>query len=260
MHMHDPVTSQRTDRLLLVWLLLAGLFGSLIGVPWTIAVLRDPAAGGPQDPRIIWLSAIAEALLLLAPASAVGVWLGKKVSLGPRFLRELVSRTPGGWKHLRSSVLPAILVGLALGVVGFFAQNSIPSSALTPGLDNPNTLEMFLRTLSAPLTEEILFRLGLMTFFVWVIRSIVRKPAVQAPSLWVGNLLAALIFASAHFPQLTFQIHGWSLLIPFVVFSSGTGLLMGWLYMRYSLISAMVAHFLGDLVVYVVPRWLGIVA
>jgi membrane protease YdiL (CAAX protease family) len=129
-----------------------------------------------------------------------------------------------------------------------------------PGLDNPNTFEMFLRTLSAGLTEEILFRLGLMTFFVWVIRLIVKVPAVRTPSLWVGNLLAALLFTSAHFPQLTFQTYGWSLLIPFVIFGSGTGLIMGWLYMRYSLISAIIAHFIADLVVYVIPRWLAIIA
>jgi len=136
--------------------------------------------------------------------------------------------------------------------IGFFAQNSIPKSALMPGLNNPSTFEWFLRCLSAALTEEIFFRLGLMTFFVWVLRSIIRKPANDVPSLWVGNLLSALVFASAHLPQLTF--HGWSLLIPFVMFSSSAGMVMGWLYMRYGLVSAIVAHFIGDLMVYVVPR------
>lgn len=43
----------------------------------------------------------------------------------------------------------------------------------------------------------------------WVIRSIVKKPAIDVPSLWVGNLLSALAFAGAHLPQLTFR--GWSL-------------------------------------------------
>jgi hypothetical protein len=159
-----------------VWLLLSGLFGSLIGVPWTIAILRDSAT--------VWLSAVVEVLFFLTPASAVGVWLGKKVDLGSR-LRELVSGMPGGWEHVRLSLLPAMLVGLTLGGIGFFAQNSIPKSDLMPGLNNPNTFEWFLRCLSAALTEEIFFRLGLMTFFVWVLRSIVMKPAIDVPSLCV---------------------------------------------------------------------------
>jgi hypothetical protein len=246
--MNGPVTNQRTDRVLFVWLLLAGTFGTLIGVPWTIAVLRDPVT--------VWLPAVLEVLLFITPASAAGVWLGNKVGLGSG-LRELVSGLPGGWEHVRVGLLPALLVGLALGVAGFFAQNSIPKSVLMPGLNNPNTFECFLRCLSAALTEEILFRLGLMTFFVWAIKSITKKPAIDVPSLWVGNLLSALLFASAHLPQFTF--YGWSLLIPFVMFSSSVGMIMGWVYMRYGLVSAIVAHFICDLAVYVIPRWVVVI-
>jgi hypothetical protein len=246
--MDDPATHQRSDRVLFVWLLVAGLIGVLIGVPWTIAILRDPAT--------VWLSAAAELLLFLTPASAVGVWLGTKVGLGSR-LRELVSGMPGGWEHVRLGLLPAMLVGLILGGVGFLAQNSIPKGALMPGLAIPNTFEWFLRCLSAALTEEIFFRLGLMTFFVWVLRSIVKKPAIDVPSLWVGNLLSALVFAGAHLPQLTSQ--GWSLFIPVMIFSTSAGMVMGWLYMRYGLVSAILAHFIGDLMAYVVPRLVAVI-
>ncbi|MHC4105349.1 MAG: hypothetical protein ACYSR9_10445, partial [Planctomycetota bacterium] len=107
-----------------MWLLFAGLFGSLLGVPSAIAILRDSAT--------VWLSAVVEVLFSLTPASAVGVWLGKKVGLGSR-LREFVSGMPGGWEHVRLGLLPAMLVGLTLGGVGFIAQNSIPKSALMPG-------------------------------------------------------------------------------------------------------------------------------
>ena len=68
----------------------------------------------------------------------------------------------------------------------------------------------------------------------------------------------ALLFAGGHFPQLTF--HGWSLLIPFVVFSTSAGLILGWLYMRHGLVSAIVAHFVVDLLVYVIPRLLAALA
>ncbi len=143
--MNDPVTNQRTDGILFVWLLIAGLLGSLMGVPYTIAVLMDPAAGGPIDPQAVWLSALAEAVFFLAPASAVGIWLGKKVGLGPRLLRELVSEMPAVWEQVRLGLMPTMLVGLTLGVLGFFSQNSIPKSAMMPGLDNtyhPYGLEM----------------------------------------------------------------------------------------------------------------------
>jgi hypothetical protein len=250
--MNDAVMNQRTDRVLFVWLLLTGWFGVLAGLPWTLAVLRDyPGTGW-------WWEAAGDLLFFIPASAAVGVWLGKKVGLGSG-LRELVSRTPGCWKRVRLALVPGTLVGLALGVIGLIGQNVVPKDALIPELNNPNTFEWLLRCLSAALTEEIAFRFGLMTFFVWVIRAIVKRPAIQTPSLWIGNLLSALVFAAAHFPQLELQRYGLSLLIPFVVSSSSTGMIMGWLYMRYGLVSAIAAHHVTDLVIYVIPRLVAVI-
>jgi len=40
-----------------------------------------------------------------------------------------------------------------------------------------------------------------------------------------------------------------SLFAPFVVTSSSVGMIMGWLYMRYGLVSAMAAHLVTDLMI-----------
>ncbi len=251
------MTEQSTDRRVFLWLLLAGFVGSLLGVPYTIAVLMEPAAVEPIDPRLIWLSALIEGLLLLAPASAIGVWLGKRVGLGPRMLSQIVSKAPRWWVRLRADLVRSILVGVSLGVLGL-GQYLLPKGTLGSGLENPNAFECFLRSLSAALTEEIFFRLGLVTFFVWAMRSVVRKPAFDTPSLWIGNGLAAVAFASAHLPHiLTTSSPSWDFLILFVLVSSLAGIIMGWMYLRYGLISAVVAHFTTDLVVYVGPRMLG---
>jgi len=242
----------RTDRVLFLWVLLSGVLGVLMGVPWTLAVLRDYPGTG-------WWWEAAEDLFFFIPASAaIGVWLGKKVGLGSD-LRELVSRTPGYWKYVRLALVPGMLVGLTIGAVQLISQNVMPKDALIPALNNPNTFERLLRCLSAALTEEIAFRFGLMSFFVWIIRAIFKKPAMHAPSLWIGNLLSALVFAAAHFPQLELQRYGLSLLIPFVVSSTGVGMIMGWLYARYGLISALAAHFITDLMIYVIPRWAAVI-
>ena len=245
--MNDTVTNPRTDRVLFVWLLLTGWFGVLAGLPWTLAVLRDyPGTGW-------WWEAAGDALFYIPASAAIGVWLGKKVGLGSG-LRELVSGTPGCWKQVRLALVPGTLVGLTLGVIQLISQNVMPKDVLIPALNNPNTFEWLLRCLSAALTEELAFRFGLMTLFVWIIRAVVKKPAIQTPSLWMGNLLSALVFAAAHFPQLELQRYGLSLLIPFVVSSSGVGMIMGWLYTRYGLVSAITAHLVTDLVIYVIPR------
>ncbi len=250
--LNDGAINPRTDRVLFVWLLLTGWFGVLAGLPWTLAVLRDyPSTGW-------WWEAAGDALFFIPASAAIGVWLGKKVGLGSE-LRELVSGTPGCWKQVRLALVPGTLVGLTLGALGLISQNVIPKDALIPALNNPNTLEWLLRCLSAALTEEIAFRFGLMALFVWIIRAIVKRPAIHTPSLWIGNLLSALVFAAAHFPQLELQRYGLSLFVPFVVSSSGTGMIMGWLYMRYGLVSAIAAHLVTDLVIYVIPRLVAVI-
>jgi|GEM_PF-4225777 len=250
--MNDAVMDQRTDRVLFAWLLLAGWFGVLAGLPWTLAVLGDyPGTGW-------WWEAAGDLLFFIPASAAVGVWLGKKVGLGSE-LRELVSGTPGCWKQARLALVPGTLIGLTLGVTQLLSQNVMPKDVLIPALNSPNTFERLLRCLSAALTEEIAFRFGLMSLFVWIIRAIVKRPAVHTPSLWIGNLLSAVVFAAAHFPQLELQRYGLGLLIPFVVTSSGVGMIMGWLYMRYGLVSAMVAHLVTDLMIYVIPRLAAVV-
>jgi len=242
--MNGVVAGMKYDRAQFLWILLAGLLGSLSGVPWALAVLGIS--------RTAWLEA-GVSMLMLIPASAVGVWLGRKVGLDSG-LRELVSRTPDGWKQVRAGLVPALWAGVSLGTLGLVGQSAVSANALIPGMNNPSILEWFLRCLSAGLTEEIAFRFGLMTFLAWAILSLAGKPAVHGPSLWLGNLLSSLVFAAAHLPSLDIQHAGPGILVLTLVTSAGAGMLMGWVFMRYGLVSAIAAHCVADLVAHVFPR------
>lgn len=236
--MNDTAANLRNDRALFLWLLLTSLLGALSGVPWAVAVTSDPA--------LAWLEA-GSSLLQLLPACAVGVWLGPKVGLGSG-LRELASRTPGAWETVRKGILPGTLVGLAIGAVALLGASSTPENARIPGLENPTLLEGLLRSLSAALTEEIAFRFGLMTLLASVVWLGLRRPATHATPLWVGNFLVALLFAAAHLPGQPPEAWNPAVLVPLLSFNAAAGMIMGWLFMRYGLISAISAHFVADVV------------
>ena len=242
--MNDTVAHLRNDRALFLWLLLVGLLGALSGVPWAVAVSGDPV--------FAWREA-ASSLLQLLPACAVGVWLGAKVGLGSG-LRQLASRTPGACETVRKGILPGALVGLAIGAVVLLGVSSMPEDARIPGWENPTILEGLLRCLSAALTEEIAFRFGLMTLLAWVVWLGLKRPASHATSQWGGNLLAALVFAAAHLPGQPPDAWNPVLLVPILTVNAAAGMIMGWLFMRYGLISAIGAHFVADAVQLVIPR------
>lgn len=231
------------------WLICVSLVGAMIGVPWAAAVSGDAA--------LAWREA-GSSLLQLVPACAAGVWLSPKVDLDSR-LRGLVSRTPGAWNGVRSGFLPGILVGLVIGTVVFLAVNSRPGGRLIPGWDDPTIFEIFLRCVSAGVTEEIVYRFGLMTFVVWAIRSYVRNLTSPAATLWTGNLVAALLFGVAHLPGLPSDAWIQAVVMPIVLLNAVIGLSFGWLFMRYGLVSAILAHFFADVVQGVVPRLVALI-
>jgi hypothetical protein len=212
-------------------------------VPFSISVLNDPAAGGPIDPQAVWLRALGEVTLLLVPASVLGLWLVRKMNL------TKISSS------VRPYIIPSFVVGLALASPGLIGRAMFPQGDFGPGMANPTPLEWLFRSLSAALTEEIFFRLGLMTLFIWALRLIVRRTSFKEPSMWIGNLLAALIFAGAHLPHvLAADVINWSLVVLIVVFNTLGGLVLGWLYIRYCLVAAFFAHFIADFVQHVIPQ------
>jgi hypothetical protein len=221
-------------------LLLASLVGVVLGVPFIFAVLGD------ADPLRVWLNAGVEFLFSLVPACAVGVWMGRRVGLGPKLLRELVLRTPGRLKRTLAMLGPSVGIGAVLGLPMLLGAG--------PDYAGPGTLELLLRSLSAALTEEITFRLGLMTLFAWILRSLASKSQSAEPYVSIANLLAALVFAAAHLPgHVTAETATWGLVLGILVFNGVAGMIMGWLYARYGFLSPVLAHFVGDVVGYAIP-------
>ena len=93
-----------------------------------------------------------------------------------------------------------------------------------------------------------------MTLFAWIFRSFVIKSDSKEPSLSISNLLAALLFAAAHLPgHVSAEAATLGLVLGILIFNSLAGMIMGWLYARYGLLSAVLAHFTGDVVGYVIP-------
>jgi hypothetical protein len=247
--MGDSSAKPETAWTLFWWLICVSLVGAMIGVPWAAAVSGDAA--------IAWREA-GSSLLQLVPACAAGVWLSPRIGLDSR-LRELVSRTPGAWNVVRSGFLPGTFVGLGIGTVVFLAVISRPGGRLIPGWDDPTIFEVFLRCLSAGVTEEIVYRFGLMTIVVWAIRSCARNLTSPSTALWAGNLVAALLFGVAHLPGLPADAWIPAVVTPIVMLNAVVGLCFGWLFMRYGLVSAIFAHFVADVVQGVVPRLVALI-
>jgi hypothetical protein len=105
-----------------------------------------------------------------------------------------------------------------------------------------------LAVISSTILEEILFRAIIFVGLVFLIRWASGPNGSQAGTFWFGNVLQALIFGAAHVAIGVGIPYGspWYIRL-FLSPQTWGGLLLGWIYWKYGLESAIVCHATYDL-------------
>jgi membrane protease YdiL (CAAX protease family) len=104
----------------------------------------------------------------------------------------------------------------------------------------------------ASVTEEVVFRLFLLSAMVWVLSRGWRKERSEASSMsvWMAVVVSTLAFAFVHLPGWEAVISATPLLIASVLALNGiAGLVLGQVYWRFGIEAAIACHCAGDLIV-----------
>jgi membrane protease YdiL (CAAX protease family) len=246
-----PDTTRRT----MLYLLLAATVAALLQIPFSAAL-----APGNAQPGTATADAAANAagtVLLAYVMIRLGFRAARRTGFGTLML--------AGWDDgefrptvARRALLVATGIGVAEGIA-LLVGNGLVSPYLPQGtVKEPAPWMGFLASVSAGVTEEILFRLGLMTSLAWLLTVLTRRSAAGPVIALVANVLAALAFAAIHLPQAK-AFYGLSTLMVLVVMIGNgvPGVIFGWLFRRLGLVTAMVAHFSADVVLHVIGPMIG---
>jgi len=186
--------------------------------------------------------------IMLIVAVIVGTLLHNKVNLRVQLIENIINKnnTNVNYSILRYGIIGGVLAGVLLSLVGLIYYPHLPEEFLRLGDKLKPTIAV--RFLYGGLTEEILMRFGLMTFIVWMFSKVLgeTKPIVY----WIGILIAAIIFAVAHFP-IAYNAVGrpsFSLLTYITIANSIGGIIFGWLYWKKGLESAFIAHIFAHII------------
>lgn len=241
------------------------LVGSAAGVPYALAFFEEGVL--PQGPywyAFLYVSSVVTQFLPCLPTGALGLWLGEKTGLGAPVLQAWLT----GQKQLRQrygrSLGLAFLVGLAVGLplTGLALASSLIVPSEIDSVLGEQVSSLYSRltplkglggALMAGITEEVWFRLGLMTLIVFVLRRLFRLKETHAWVAWLANVLAVLPFGLLHLTNvgaIGAPINLWTT-ATVVVLNGAAGVVFGWLYWRRGLESAMLAHFSMDIVLHV---------
>jgi membrane protease YdiL (CAAX protease family) len=148
--------------------------------------------------------------------------------------------------------VPGLIAG-TLGGLLLIAVGHYSPEALTDALERFNP-PLLARMLYGGLTEELLLRWGLMTALVWLTWRFLqhRRGAPRAGYVWLAIVVSALLFGAGHLPAasaLIGKLDGG--IVAFVVGANAVfGMLFGYLFWRFGLEAAMIAHAMAHLVNY----------
>jgi hypothetical protein len=249
--MEAALTDVRSPRLRLgVLLWLGGMLGAVV---LTVLILPDLLAGEAL-PVPLWaltLASVAQSGVLLALGTWTGVALARKVGLhAPAFEAAAASQPVA--PALRPQLAPGLLWGLLAGAL-LAALSLIAPAALTAvqaRFDPP----LVARVLYGGITEELLLRWGLMTLLVWAAWRFVQRGqgAPRALYVWAAIGLSALLFGAGHLPTAAAVVGDLTMEVSAFVVGANTvfGVLFGYLYWRYGLEAAMIAHAFAHVVGY----------
>lgn len=245
----DSATTPRLRLGLLLWL--AGMVGVVVvTVTMLPQLLGDVALPAPL--WVISLASLAQSSVLLALSVWSGVALAPRVGLGaPAFEAAVTARSIAA--ALRPQLVPGLVAGVAGGAT-LFAVGGYASPAALAEVQQRFALPILGRVLYGGITEEVLLRWGLMTALAWLAWRFLqrRTETPRAACVWLAIVVSALLFGAGHLPAaavLVGQLTG-ELVLFVVGLNAAFGVLFGWLFWRYGLEAAIVAHATAHVVSY----------
>jgi membrane protease YdiL (CAAX protease family) len=153
--------------------------------------------------------------------------------------------------QIKRMLLESVFAGVSAGMIAwllvlFIFWVPIAKLALAP---NIALWQRLLASYEAAVGEELVFRLFLLSLLAWLLGKVWPQEDGQLSgrALWTANAVTAMIFGVAHLGRMTeLSITGR------IVMPGMLGLLLGYLYRRYGVEAAMVAHFSADVMMLVI--------
>lgn len=186
----------------------------------------------------------------------IGLWLSRKAQLGAPVIENLFSKSESTKQpFLNKKLLYAISLSIILALVILVIHKLIRANYLvTSIIERPSKPYYAIVSFSAGITEEIMFRLGLMSLIIAVIQHFKKEESKPSSSVvWIGIFIAAISFGLMHLPlsknfaNLTFITVSATMIGNFI-----TGSFFGWVYWKRGLLAAVIVHVVWDLTFHIV--------
>lgn len=227
-----------------------------LGVLSVLPVIPQLLALQPEKPPIPVAAIQAIAVIQSSVLLLLMVWLGavfaRKAGLSAPVI-QAIAHSADICKALKPQIVPAILGGIAGGIILLIFFNAV-SGYLPPefiAAAEKLAPPWYTKILYGGITEEILIRWGLMSFFVWAIYRITQRKDtdIKTHNYVLAIIISSLIFGAGHLPiafALSPEVTGY-LVLYIVIGNAAFGFIAGYLYWKRGLECAIGAHMVAHI-------------
>ena len=226
----------------LLFFAVVGLIGGYMTGLFTLEIyppdMQQELLAQGMDSQTLALVSAAQNAIYGVVLGALGILMGKKLGL---------------WKDERHITKKPLLATLIIGVVGGVAMIYADllvfgkyEQALIDSYANKPSIPFMLASITqGAVIEEVMLRLFWMTLVAFVLHLLFERHREEASTavLVAANVISALLFAAGHLPvnELLFGLTPVIVLRCFLL-NGVFGLAFGWLYRKFGLRYAMIAH------------------
>lgn len=222
--------------------------------PYVLTLQGDLLKKIGQPIWVLFLAQFIQSAILFSIAIFLGLYFSRKINFQLPLLDAIFKK--GDYKKvlkdiLRISVLSGILVAGAIYAADYLFM--LQGAGISTHVSLAPVWQKLLASFYGGIAEEILLRLFLMTFFIWISTKLFRNNKPKSTSIIVSILLSAVIFGLGHLPITASITEIDALIIGRAIVLNGIGgVVFGWLFWNKGLESAMIAHFTTDIFLLVV--------
>ncbi|OGB97670.1 hypothetical protein A3F06_01080 [candidate division TM6 bacterium RIFCSPHIGHO2_12_FULL_36_22] len=213
---------------LILWL--GCIIGSLALIPYILHML-------PVPPEAKILPMLLQNSILYAIASFAGLYFAQKSNFHI-------------WPN-KQSILISIGAGIGVGIILLAIELILKSLNLSIVVGTPPAWQYgLLAAIYGAINEEVLLRLFLMSFIIWFLQKLTRSAGNWI--YWISIIIVALLFGIGHIPAVkAITKITPAIIAQILILNSIAGVIFGYLYWKYNLVSAMLAHGAADIILHV---------
>jgi len=202
-----------------------------------------------QPIGVIFVAQFIQSLILFSIAIFLGLFFTKKINFHLPLIEAFVEKR--NYREILKNILgKSVLVGAGTAVIIYVSDIlfTMQDADLSTHQNYAPVWQKLLAAFYGGIAEEILMRLFLMTFFIWIGMKLFKRNQPTKAGIVISIVLAAIIFGLGHLP-ITASLTTLSPLIVLraIVLNGIGGIIFGWLFWKKGLESAMIAHFTADI-------------